>query len=860
MTGDNLDYSPFAQTFKQKDIRHLLSSIKQFLSNLPSNIFSAKLRDSLLNSALQLSRYHKMHYLKNNLAESFSFPAEVTKLILENCPEIDFQHFTLQWRTNQSSSNSSRPYSIDLSYLTRPLSGLPPICEISIKGDFSGLEKLLKYDASCVNATDNFGRTALIHCCYQATCDHMTCLELLLKYYANVDSFDNEGLSGLHWAAYVNNSDAMKSLLNAGATPLISDKLGRTPLHFAAQCKQPRVLQLLVQAGADSRRKDCLGMTPLLWACSADNLDALSALNVSHNVILMDMNNSMPDQSTDSMGRNAIHWAAISPHGNSCLGSLITLENSATCDTLGWTPLHYTAMLGLTQSCESILSNLPKLYINAKTKKGFIPLHIACYFGNGDVIDCLLSKGADSELKTCDNLTSLQIVDKLKLPYCQIVFETHQFSLLRSTPAKFNTSKARNLSNTTFLSNSSAPLRSPKPPTSPKPNKPRTPNRQHNRPASDQTQFRPQNVTQSLTINNDVTDIQPIIDSSKILRSRPISAKGRIRPSHGSKNTNKHNELNHQIDSNLCDSQQQQLHISPTSSVTSSPGPTSPLQSVANIDNISPGHSKIPVRVRQLKNKHAMQASNNKIKMTDQNGYYTVEQNHNERRLRKTLSFDRSLNNVHQDPNIELPPRPMAPTPPPIESDTDSVQISEVSSSVPIAPGPIEYHAHSGRSTFTPEVKKIAHTLGQIYPIPPPPQTNDVWDDSGFASPGKGIPKVLSTAIIPSPNRRSNVTPQSQSIDDVYLRQSTMPFKTHSINANFTSPYLQNVSLPNAAVKVRPRSQEIISPSQVLLTKRASSIPRYKPWKTSNDTLPSPQKPIVHLNRTDVNANRQEQY
>ncbi|KAI6661640.1 hypothetical protein LOD99_13513 [Oopsacas minuta] len=773
--GLNEDKYGSGTRIRKRDIRNLGRTLQEFISKLPYTPLASSLRDALLYSALQLSRYNKSQCCKASLSETqVIFPLHIMKLLNESYPEIDLDQFRMKWERERDNLT-----------VRRSLSGQPDICVYADNGDFTGIEEVLQYDLNLVDNVDNHGRSALAYCCRHSSPDHMTCLEILLQHNASMDQRDNDGITALHWAAYTGNADAVLSLLKHGASISITDKTGRSPLHMATQSDNPRVLQLLLQQeDVDTKVKDCRGLTPLSWAAARDNLDAVNKLkNAESNSFV-----SRDTYITDSQGRSFIHWAAISPHGTVCLESLIQSDISSLQDTLGWTPLHYTALTGSQKSCEVILNVLPRDKIDTPTKRGFSALHIACYHGNGDVLDSLLSNGSDYLSPTPEGSSPLEAVAKLKLHYSQLVLETHISQLRRSATPNNREKPVCNtitsIPNYLQRSLTPTPPRSPKPPLSPK--KPSTPLRHHLKANTIDSK----SLTRSLPVEstplpeptNVLSGLESSVSSQKLSgRSRPVSAKGRIRPVQSSKRPSSNTPPNGTIPPES------------SSRRSSTATPPSPLQK-------------------------------------DVNG------------MRRTLSYDLNLDMSDQFSAMTLPPRPTAPTPP-VDSDPDSVVISEASSSPPLAPQDIE--------SATSMLGLPAQKRPSIQSI------SDVWNmnDSGFISPITSIPKSPS-AINMRKHRPSLTSPHTMQYESYNRSPQSLVVNTQS-----SSPYTQAMTLPNAPHAKRSITKNpydsIANPtqfpsSQPLLAARNSNIPRYnRAWKPTKESLPS-QRSAIRINRTDV--------
>ncbi|MYF36737.1 MAG: hypothetical protein F4226_08165, partial [Synechococcus sp. SB0678_bin_12] len=78
------------------------------------------------------------------------------------------------------------------------------------------------------------------------------------------DTRDEEGRTPLHRAAWSNQVEPVRALLDAGADTDARDNNGETPLHRAAGgSENPAVVKALLDAGADPNARNGLGETPL---------------------------------------------------------------------------------------------------------------------------------------------------------------------------------------------------------------------------------------------------------------------------------------------------------------------------------------------------------------------------------------------------------------------------------------------------------------------------------------------------------------------------------------------------------------------------------------------------------------------
>jgi ankyrin repeat protein len=93
----------------------------------------------------------------------------------------------------------------------------------------------------------------------------------------------NAKTSLLHLAAHLNNVDAARILLDAGARIDAKDSLGSRPLHIAAMHGYLDAARLLVDSGANMRTTDSRRRTPVMVAHSNDHYEVERYLRVEGN-------------------------------------------------------------------------------------------------------------------------------------------------------------------------------------------------------------------------------------------------------------------------------------------------------------------------------------------------------------------------------------------------------------------------------------------------------------------------------------------------------------------------------------------------------------------------------------------------
>ena len=104
-------------------------------------------------------------------------------------------------------------------------------------------------------------------------------LRSLLGQQADVNAPQNDGMTALHWAAYTEDVEAAKLLLEAGAGVTTTTRNGGiTPLMMASATGNASIIEALIEAGANPNATGGDGATPLMRAAVAGKSDAISVL------------------------------------------------------------------------------------------------------------------------------------------------------------------------------------------------------------------------------------------------------------------------------------------------------------------------------------------------------------------------------------------------------------------------------------------------------------------------------------------------------------------------------------------------------------------------------------------------------
>ena len=115
--------------------------------------------------------------------------------------------------------------------------------------------------------------------------DDQVAVKALLRQRVLVNSADGDGSTALHWAAYADNLELAKKLLDAKADVNAATRLqSETPLFMACQAGSAAMINLLIAHGADPNRVNSLGTTPLMIAAASGSVSAIDAL-IAHGAL-----------------------------------------------------------------------------------------------------------------------------------------------------------------------------------------------------------------------------------------------------------------------------------------------------------------------------------------------------------------------------------------------------------------------------------------------------------------------------------------------------------------------------------------------------------------------------------------------
>ena len=177
-----------------------------------------------------------------------------------------------------------------------------------------------------------------------------TAIRALLKQKTDVNAPQADGMTALHWAAYLDDLETAGALVEAEANVSATNRYGVTPLTLACQNGTTAVVELLLAQGADANTTLRGGETVLMTAARTGKPGPVNAL----------LKRGADVNAKERRGQTVLMWAAADGHAE-----VVDLLLKAGADFK--TPL----------------------------ESGFSPLSFAAREGRSDVVRALLKAGAD---------------------------------------------------------------------------------------------------------------------------------------------------------------------------------------------------------------------------------------------------------------------------------------------------------------------------------------------------------------------------------------------------------------------------------------------------------------------------------
>jgi uncharacterized protein len=219
-------------------------------------------------------------------------------------------------------------------------------------------------------------------------------IRTLLKQRADVNAAQADGMTALHWAAYLDDLETAKLLVSAKANAKATNRYGVTPLSLACQNGNTAMVELLLAQGADPNTTLPGGETVLMTAARTGKIGPVKAL----------LSRKADVNAKERRGQTALMWAAADGHAE-----VVELLLKAGADfrtplaDSGFTPLFFAARDGRTEVVRTLLkaeadvneAMQPRKPPGKGPSKGTSALILAIENGYYELALTLLDAGAD---------------------------------------------------------------------------------------------------------------------------------------------------------------------------------------------------------------------------------------------------------------------------------------------------------------------------------------------------------------------------------------------------------------------------------------------------------------------------------
>eukprot|EP00802_Teleaulax_amphioxeia_P000162 Tamp_00162.p1 GENE.Tamp_00162~~Tamp_00162.p1 ORF type:complete len:3461 (-),score=429.69 Tamp_00162:618-11000(-) len=256
-------------------------------------------------------------------------------------------------------------------------------------GDIALIKHYLEAGGT-VHDKNNLGETALMHACASG---RMDAIEYLLASGCRLTDTAANGYNSLHFAVCAGHLSVVQLLvpkmqeLRIPINSVVS-ALKSSTIHLAAKYGQGEIAYFLMENKASPEAGDANGNTALLCALAANKPDTAA--------FLIECGCDVKAQNADHY--TALHLAAKHGHVHIAKGCVAAGLDPNLRTRAGLTALHLAAIGAHLDMCFWLLHR-PGVDINVRDNRGFTPLHHAASAGEIELVQLLLSYGANPHLQ-----------------------------------------------------------------------------------------------------------------------------------------------------------------------------------------------------------------------------------------------------------------------------------------------------------------------------------------------------------------------------------------------------------------------------------------------------------------------------
>ena len=219
-------------------------------------------------------------------------------------------------------------------------------------------------------------------------------IRTLLKQHADVNAPQADGMTALHWAAYLDDLEIAKLLADANANVKATNRYGVTPLFLACQNGNASIVELLLERGADPNTTLRGGETALMTAARTGRTGPVNAL----------LKRGAEVNAKERRGQTALMWAAAD--GHTAVVELLLKAGAdihAILPDSGFTSFFFAVRQGRAEVVRALLkagmdvngAMEPRKPTGKGPRKGTSALILAVENGHFDLAVALLEAGAD---------------------------------------------------------------------------------------------------------------------------------------------------------------------------------------------------------------------------------------------------------------------------------------------------------------------------------------------------------------------------------------------------------------------------------------------------------------------------------